>query len=140
MTKRGTLPIERSRKGLPCLWEAGGGLTNTGRATIIADRNGRPKSPIYVRGAGSLSCGEHALVPIEVGDHVIKAYHHRKDFEIVVYRIVEIRDEEAEVEVVMDYRMGEWAPSEPSGPLAEAVMAAKKKATCYHCRSPHYVA
>jgi hypothetical protein len=56
------------------LWEAGGGLTNTGRATIIADKNGRPKHPIYVRGAGSLSCGEHALIPIEPGDYVIKAH------------------------------------------------------------------
>jgi hypothetical protein len=139
MTKKGTIPIKRSRRGLPCLWEAGGGFTNTGRAIIIADKHGRPKSPIYVRGGGSLSCAEHALIPIEVGDYVIKAHHHRKDFEIVVYRILNIGEEEAEVEIVMDYRMNEWAPQEPSGDIAKAVEAARQKATCYHCRKAHYI-
>jgi hypothetical protein len=68
-----TIPIVRSRRGLPCLWEEGGGFTNTGRATIIADSRGRRKRPIYIRGSGKLSCEQHALIPIEVGDIVVKA-------------------------------------------------------------------
>jgi hypothetical protein len=140
MTWRETLSIERSRSGLPCLWERGGGATNTGSATVIADPEGRPKRPIYIRRRGPLACGEHALIPVRVGDLVVRASHHRGDFDIEVFRIMEISGDEAVVEAIADFRKGEWAPAEPNGAVAEAVRAAQQKATCYHCREPHYVA
>jgi hypothetical protein len=139
MTWRETFPIERSRSGLPCLWERGGGATNTGSAAIIADPEGRPKRAIYVRRKGHLSCGEHALIPVRVGDLVIRASHHRGDFDIEIFRIVEISGDEAVVEAIADFRRGEWAPHEPDGEIARAVEAAKRKARCYHCREPHYI-
>jgi len=139
MTWRKTIRIERSRSGLPCVWERGGGATNTGAATIIADPEGRPKRAIYVRRKGSLSCGEHALIPVRIGDVVIEASHHRGDFDINVFRIVEVLNEEAVVEAIADFRNGEWAPQEPDGAIAEAVKAAQRKAMCYHCREPHYI-
>lgn len=46
-----------TKKGLPALWESGGGATNTGSATIIAGPNGEKLVPIYVRRSGHLSCG-----------------------------------------------------------------------------------
>jgi hypothetical protein len=139
MTWRKTIRIERSRSGLPCLWERGGGATNTGSATVIADPEGRPKRAIYIKRKGPLACGSHALIPVRAGDLVIRAYHHRGDFDVEIFRIVEISGDEAVVEAVMDFRDGEWAPQEPDGAIAQAVEAAKRKALCYHCREPHYV-
>ena len=34
------IEIIRSKSGIPCLWEQGGGYTNTGYAVIITDKNG----------------------------------------------------------------------------------------------------
>lgn len=131
-----------SKKGLPCLWEAGGGMSNTGHAVIITDPDGAPKQAIYVRRSGSLSCGEHALVPIAVGDHVIMAGHHRRDFTIMVYRVDSITkdgdDTVAECARIHRYDRGEW-DSEHHISIQAAIDAACNKATCYHCRSPFYV-
>ncbi len=130
--------IERSKKGIPCMWESGGGYSNTGEATIIAGKNGEAKQPIYIRRRGQLACCEHALIPISVGDYVISASHHRGDFEIFVYRITEILKEEASTEKIAEFSNGEWDAELPAF-LEAAVQAAMQKATCYHCRDPHYV-
>lgn len=89
-----TMSIERTRKGFPCLWESGGGYSNTGYATIIASKNGEEKTAVYIRKRGRLANGEHALIPIAVGDYVINAGHHRNDFKILVYRMTRILEEE----------------------------------------------
>lgn len=129
--------IERTKKGYPALWERGGGHRNTGYAQIIADAEGKPKQPIYIRNRGELANREHALFIVEVGDYIIQANHHRKDYEIAVFRIIKIETDYVIVEKVNGFEMGEW-DSEPQGDLAEAVAAAMEKAECYHCRSPHY--
>ncbi len=120
------------------MWESGGGYSNTGEATIIAGKNGEAKQPIYIRRRGQLACCEHALIPISVGDYVISASHHRGDFEIFVYRITEILKEEASTEKIAEFSNGEWDAELPAF-LEAAVQAAMQKATCYHCRDPHYV-
>jgi len=134
----GKILIERTKKGFPCLWEAGGGFTNTGEATIIANKDGQPKKPLYVRRRGHLVNSEHALIPVAVGDYVISANHHRDDFEIFVYRITKISKEEASIEKIAEFSNGEW-DNLPQF-LEDAVEAAMYKATCYHCREPHFIA
>lgn len=129
--------IEKTKKGYPAFWEAGGGSTNTGEATIIASKDGQPKKAIYIRSRGHLSNGEHALIPITVGDYIIRADHHRGDFEIFVYRITEISKEEASIKKIAEFSNGEW-DNLPQF-LEDAVEAAMKKATCYHCRGPHFI-
>ena len=47
MTK--TIPLERTKKGLPALWEGGGGSSNTGDATLIAGPKGEKNTPLYIR-------------------------------------------------------------------------------------------
>ena len=141
------IEIEFSRgRGLPCLWEGGGGYSNTGSATTVADARGRPKRPIYVRRRGHLACADHALIPVAVGDYVVEAGHHRRDFNITVLRLVEVPVPQpgaegygaARAEVVAEFSKGEWVPELPQH-LQAAVEAAMEKATCYHCRSPHFV-
>lgn len=143
-----------SKKGIPCLWEKGGGYTSTGDAQIICTADGKPKKPIYIRQRGSLACEEHALIPAQIGDVVIKASQHRGDFTIDILSIVEIKDDIAEKKdwkgdviersrevitaPVATFDMGEW-DKEPPTELEAAIEAAKEKATCYHCRKPHFI-
>jgi hypothetical protein len=138
-----TFELERSRTGIPCLWEEGGGWSNTGESVIIAGPDASPAKPIYIRKSGPLACAKHALIPVHVGSVVIEAYHHRKDFSISVWKIKSI-EETAEAEMIAEYSMGEWVFStEPHPEVADrllaAVKAAQDKATCYHCREPHYI-
>lgn len=136
------LVLERTRSGLPVLWERGGGWSNTGSAVIVAGPAGEKKRPVYIRRRGHLAGGERALFVVRPGDHVTKASHHRFDFQVRVYRIVQIEDGEqpkAYAEEVASWDMGEWVPPLPTH-LEAAVEAARKKATCYHCRGVHHAA
>ena len=136
--KQYEVKIERTKKGLPALWEKGGGWTNTGRSQVICNRHGMSKIPVYIRRQGQLACREHALFVVEVGDMVIKAAHHRRDFSVQVYRIEKILDKEAHLTLVCSFNQGEWDIDLPQD-FETAVEAAKRKAICYHCRSPYFV-
>lgn len=132
--------IERTKRGLPAIWEAGGGASNTGESRIVCDRDGQAKRAVYQRRKGHLSNAEHALIVVECGDYIITAYHHRKDFTIRIYRIVAFRDSEdyAICELNFVYSKGEWNEELPAF-LKPAVEAGMQKATCYHCREAHYI-
>lgn len=133
-----TMKIERTKKGHPALWESGGGYTNTGEAVIIANADGTPKRPVYIRRRGSLACDNHALFVIREGDMVIETNHHRRDFVIRIWRIDQILEDEAQFTLVNEYSQGEWDTELPAY-LEAAVQAAVEKATCYHCREPHFI-
>ena len=79
--------IEISKRGIPCMWEKGGSGSNIGRATIITNKSGEPKRPLHIRKKGELSCGEHALIPVEAGDFVIFAGHQRDETMIKIQKI-----------------------------------------------------
>lgn len=133
-----------SRTGIPCLWEEGGGWSNTGEAVIVSAPDASPMKPIYVRKSGSLACAKHALIPVNVGSVVIEIHHHRRDFSICVWKIKSIEETKAKAEMIAGYSMGEWVfCTEPHPEVADhlhaAIEAAHEKATCYHCREPHYV-
>lgn len=122
-----TLAITRSKRGLPCLWEKGGGLTNTGDSQIITDGQGYPKRAIFVRTRGDRACVDHALIPVQVGDHVVTVDRHRDKVAVRVDRIVSIQGDTATL-----------APE--NAPICYgAIEAAVNKAYDYHCRQPHYV-
>ena len=134
--------VEKTKKGYPAYWEAGGGYTNTGDATIITDIEGQPKKAVYIRGRGDLACQHHALVILEVGDHIVEANHHRRDFFIKISKIVRFEDKQenkfAITEQINCFSVGEWDVELPAH-LKDAVQAAMDKATCYHCREPHFI-
>lgn len=207
--KTRSISIERSKRGIPCLWESGGGYTNTGNARIITGKDGQPKKAIYIRRRGELANANHALIPLEAGDYIIEADHHRKDFHISLMRIVDIEEQKektlgnsienltvaeyekkyptfgdlgeavvtgvngypikklpngnyvmakgrdeiwgytiypeiermemyAITETIASFSRGEWDIELPTF-LEPAVQAAMAKATCYHCRKPHFI-
>ena len=122
-----TMPLHRSRSGLACLWECGGGLTNTGRAQLVASPTGKPKRAIYIRTHGDLCNGDHALIPVRVGDCVVSVDRHRDRVAVQVECITAINGDTATLEHTDDLIC--W----------DVIRAAVEKSWDYHCRQPHYI-
>jgi hypothetical protein len=142
-----------SRHDLPCMWEEGGSATHTGSAQIICNAKGQAKKAIYVRKRGTLCCDKHALIPVRVGDYIIRVYHCREDFTIYIMRIIGIqkyftkknakgfvveRFKEVITSDIAIFSKGQWN-NEPPKELNQAIQKAKDKATCYHCRTPFFI-
>ena len=127
----------RTNSGKLGIWEHGGGSTNTGTAQIVCGDRGQPLKPIYIRARGDLSNSDHALFVAQKGMHIVKASHHRDDFEIDVLRIDSECDDFIFAEIVAQYRQGEW-DNPYVMKLMDAIDAAKDKAQTYHCRTPVY--
>ena len=133
-----TINIEMSKRGLPCVWESGGGYSNTGHSTIISTAIGEAKKAIYR--PRCYCCGQHALIPVRINDLIINVSRHADEYDIYIYAITTIDKEtkEATITLINKYDRGEW-DSPLSEDLEPAVKAAKRKARCYHCREPHYI-
>ena len=134
--------VERTKKGFPACWERGGGYSNTGGAIIISNKDGQPKKAIYVRGRGQLANSHHALFILEVGDYIVEVNHHREDFEVEILKVLGFESNEKEIYAVVEqinyFNNGEWDAELPTY-LEVVVQVAMEKATCYHCRSPHFI-
>ena len=122
-----TMPLHRCRSGLACLWECGGGLTNTGRAQLVASPTGKPKRAIYIRTHGDLCNGDHALIPVRVGDCVVSVDRHRDRVAVQVECITAINGDTATLEHTDDLIC--W----------DVIRAAVEKSWDYHCRQPYYI-
>ena len=132
-----TKVIEISGKGIPCMWETGGGMTNTGEVNLICDRKGNPKKAICIR---KIANGNQALIPITTGDYIINIYRYHDEFEIHIYRIFQInkKDKNCNLEETFRYRYDSW-DKEPPDFLFNVIEVAKKKTLHYHCREPYYI-
>jgi len=124
------IDIVYSKTGLPCVWESGGGKTNSGRSQIVCDRSGLPISPLYIKQRGILACGEHALFHVKPGTYVIRASRRHSDYEILIYMV---QYNPVQLNLAYSYCQGEWALGPPAE-LEAAIEAAKGKTTEYHCR------
>ena len=132
-------PLAHTKSGRPGLWECGGGRTNTGEATVIADAEGYALRPFFVRTGGDLAGGNHALFPATVGNLVITVDRQRDDLTVTISRIVSVTETEAVLEIIN--RLDRWEWDTPLTPAqAAAVAAATAKSRCYHCRHAHYIA
>lgn len=132
--------VSLSKNGIPCIWESGGGYSNTGNSRLIGDKNGNPKKAIYVRRCGELACMEHALIPIRINDIVVEANHHRGDFDIDIYRIVsiDIDSKKAEMELINNFSEEQWDKNLDEK-YEDIVDSAIRKAKSYHCRTVYFV-
>ena len=119
--------FERTKTGKAAMWEKGGAYSNTGESTIIADKNGYSKKPLYVRTHGDLACGNHALIPIAEGDIIVTVNRHHDKIAVMVERITSIMFGIVEVEPGTDCICD------------DAIYAAIAKANDYHCREPYYI-
>lgn len=151
----GTVKIkcDKTQKGLPALWERGGSYTNTGFSSIICNEDSTRKTPVYVKRSGTLMCSDHALFVLKKNDIIIDCSHKRRDFEISVYKVLEIKSEKevdqsgdevynyyAYLETVAQHSLGEWDNDNMFKKYRSAIQAAKDKSLEYHCRRPYYIA
>jgi len=133
------LSFEVSKKGIPCLWEKGGSYTNTGEVQLIADMFGQRKKALFIRRGGQLSCQEHALIPVRVGDVVAQATHHRGEFDMCLYQIqsIDLDNKTLNLELVNAYGRGQW-DTDLLAQYTNLIEATMAKAKDYHCKTVYY--
>lgn len=119
-------------KGDPCLYERGGGYTNTGAARLIGDSNGEAKEAAKIRSRGDLSCGDHAAIPVESGDYVVEAERHRENIRVAVGIVTGIRGGVVSIQ-------GASEDINRVAGLTGMIDAAIAKTYDYHCRRPYYI-
>jgi len=118
----------------PCLWEWGGGFTNTGECELICNSLGYPKESVCIRHNAN---SYHALIPIQIGDLVINCSHHAEDFKISVSQVTNITQRITTTKCLYIYKDGGWN-IDPPDYLESVLDAAMAKSTDYHCRTVYY--
>lgn len=132
---RAEIDVEISKSCLSCLWESGGGWSNTGNSRIICDRFGNTKKAIYIPTRGNLCNDGHALIPVAVDDIVIEDTRHRENHTISVWKITKIEGGKAFLRL-LEYAENVKIDTEQI--YTDAITAAMEKARDYHCRSVYY--
>ncbi len=132
------MKVGRSKTGLPTITENGGGMTNTGYATVICGENAEPLEPLFVpRG---YSNGDHAIFVAKVGMHLVDTVRDRSGESVNVSIIKkigsEVNPDELITETIYEYENGDV---NIPAIFKSAVDAALKKCKCYHCREPHFI-
>lgn len=129
------MKVERSKSGLPTITENGGGMTNTGYATVVCGDRGEALKPLFVpRG---YSNGDHAIFVVKPGEtHLVHASRDRGGESCLVEKVISLTDDDSLVtELVGEYEDGD---GNIPPPFQSAVDAAHRKTRCYHCRKAHY--
>lgn len=140
-----TIPIIKTKHGFPAMWESGGNRNLAGSSVIITDHNGEPRRPVHIPHDEHLvACGEHALIVIKGGFHVIRAsVSHGVRLSASIWRLMSIFVENvdeasAEMKLVNAFSKGSW--DEPLyGAFDLAGEAAFHKAGSYNCRVACYI-
>ena len=138
------ITLSADKHGKPSICECGGGMSNTGDADIVCSADGSAKKPYYIPTSGQLSNSIHAFFHAEIGDIIVRASHHRGDFNITVSEIVDLQQVgekqwQAEVLQLCEFSQNSW-DIEPDECFKAAIDAAERKAMRYHCREPFFIA
>lgn len=143
-----SIKIDATKRGVPAVWEQGGGMTSGGSATVVAKPDGGKPRPVYVCRGGHLACGEHALIAVHQGYYLVHGGVSRgvrswgRIERVVKTSVKDVHGQTfeatAEVEVINTFSEGSWdRPLDAK--LEAAVEAAFGKASTYHCRWAWYV-
>jgi len=94
------IKIARTRSGVPCLWESTMKFADLRRATAILGNTGKAKAAVFVNKEKE----KQALVPIQPGDYISKAFEDKHGVALSVFKIVEISPMENTATIVPVYR------------------------------------
>lgn len=133
-------------KGIPCLWEEGGAHSakhRSGAAVVIAGKQLERLRAIYVTRKNDRPLGQHALIPVQFGDHVIRAEIHCQDdkalITVEVSKVGKINVAQARAvllpvskDVYSIAREGTFHHE------TEAIRYAVEKAQDYECTEPYF--
>lgn len=94
----------------------------------------------YIKGRSSEISGLTRYYELPTGEYCRKGWDCLKEIEIYEKKVEkkEATEDLAIVEKMYEFSWGEW-DKEPPAYLEAAIQAAKEKATCYHCREPHFI-
>jgi len=96
-----TIKIARTKTGTPALWESYSEFDNNlTRSTIITTNEGEIKSSVFVKNRKN----KQALVPIEAGDCIIKAFKDNVGIAISILEINEISSSTNEATIYPIFR------------------------------------
>lgn len=123
-------------------YECGGGLSNTGSATILCGPSGEPLKGVYL----SRSCNSvHAMFIRNSLIEVSTSYWNKGCFKFstrLCYFYVDDNHLVKQKDLLqLDFNsetLDETLP-EIHQKFRDAIIASTEKATCYHCREPHYL-
>lgn len=134
------LKVETDKNGNACLFEFGGAIARLiflGAAQIITGPNGEKKEAELIKSGSNIANGNHALIPIEVGDYVINVTGCNDMTLISIYKITSIDEDGVDdrccaVETIEEN-------STAARLLEPAIVAALEKAETLHCRKAMYI-
>lgn len=111
----------------PCMWEEGGfnRTKKSGYSIIVADKNGKPKVPVFVKKKGSRCNSKHALFPMEIGDIIIETSIEGDQIDTSIKKIISI-DETKEMLITELEKNNDIYNS--------AIIASKEKAATWNCK------
>ena len=123
--------------------ERGGGRTASGKAQIICGLSGKPLNPFHVfsNPRGKFFAEKaHAIFSVPESVTMISFYRGSKNLNIRNFslRMVHTRRYVIHESKIWSGKIEDF-PVE-LGKYSNAVAAAVAKASCYHCREPHYIA
>ena len=98
--KEKKIKIARTRNGVPCLWESLVNFSDLKRATIIYGKNMESKTAVFV----NENKDKQALVPIQSGDYISKAFEDKHGIALSVFRIDDISSMENTATITPVYR------------------------------------
>jgi hypothetical protein len=84
--KEKKIKIARTRNGVPCLWESVMTFSDLRRSTVIYGKDKNLKYAIFA----DQDREKQALIPIEAGDYISKAFEDKHGIALSVFRIDEI--------------------------------------------------
>ena len=139
-----------TKTGHTAVWEYGGSKGQTGHCQVVAGKDGRDMTPIFVT-KNCLPNAQQALFPLRKGYYLIRSFRrHNGEKEIVktyIYRVVEIHAEkerpDADIKQVGFCWNGNWDEAGEKlirqfPRLNEAVNVAQNKVREYQCTRPMY--
>ena len=94
------IKIARTRSGVPCLWESTMKFADLRRATAILGNTGNAKAAVFVNKEKE----KQALVPIQQGDYISKAFEDKHGVALSVFKIVDISPMENTATIIPVYR------------------------------------
>jgi hypothetical protein len=94
------IKIARTRSGVPCLWESTMKFEDLRRATAILDSKGNAKPAVFLNKEKE----KQALVPIEIGDYISKAFEDKHGVALSVFEVVDISSMENTATINPVYR------------------------------------
>ena len=128
-----SIDVQLSKTGISCLYESGGSMSNIGEATIMCNKDYNKKKAIYIFTKGDIACKEHAIIPVDINDHVIYVERHNNTCNVYDFKIVSIIDNKATLVVYDCITVG------TDYNVNHAIEAAIAKSLDYHCRQPYYI-